>query len=91
MLDRIKNYAVVKDSPEEKVFIIRQDNSFGVISSIRGTIIPIQYSDVINLGSKDTPLYFTERNIEEARISVVIYFDHQGKSHSQASDGIRGI
>jgi len=78
-LDRIRNYVVVKDSPLEKIFIVRQDNAFGVISSIHGVVIPIQYSDVINLGSKDMPLYFTERNIKEAAISVVVYFDYQGK------------
>ncbi len=78
-LDRVRNYTIVKDSPDEKIYIIRQDNALGVISNRRGIIVPIQYSDVINLGSKDVPLYFTERNIEEAGISVVVYFDHRGK------------
>ncbi len=79
LLDRVRNYTVVKDSPLERIFIVRQDNAFGVISSRHGIIIPIQYSDVINLGSKDVPLYFTERHIKEAGISVVVYFDQNGK------------
>ena len=78
-LDRIRNFTVIKDSPTEKIFIVRQDNAFGVISSKHGVIVPILYSDVVNLGSKEVPLYFTERNIEEAGISVVIYFDRFGK------------
>jgi hypothetical protein len=78
-LDRIRNFTVIKDSPLEKIFIVRQDNAFGVISSRHGVVVPIQYSDIVNLGSKEVPLYFTERNIEEAGISVVIYFDRFGK------------
>lgn len=78
-MDRIRNFTVIKDTSGEKIYIVKQDNAFGVISSKHGIVVPIQYSDVINLGSKDMPLYFTERHIEEAGISVVIYYDHLGK------------
>ncbi len=78
-IDRIRNYTAVKDTPLEKIYIVRQDNTFGVISNKRGVIVPMQYSDVVNLGNSETQLYFTERHIEEAGISVVVYFDHNGK------------
>ncbi|MEJ0056727.1 MAG: hypothetical protein WDN75_14360 [Bacteroidota bacterium] len=78
-LDRIRNFTSIKDSSSEKIVVVRQDNAFGVVSSKHGVVVPIQYSDVVNLGSKEVPLYFTERNIEEAGISVVIYFDRFGK------------
>jgi len=79
LLQRVRGYTPVNDSPAERVYVVQQDNVFGVISSRRGVIIPIQYSDIVNLGSKETPLYFTERHIAEAGISVVIYYDRQGK------------
>lgn len=78
-LDRIRNFTTVKDTPAEKLYTVRQDNAFGVISSKRGVIIPLQYSDIVNLGNQDEPLYFTERHIEEAGISVVVYYDQHGK------------
>lgn len=78
-LDRIRSFVVVRDTPSEKIFLVRQDNAFGVISNRLGTIVPIQYSDIVNLGSLEVPLYFTERHIEEAGISVVIYYDQRGK------------
>ena len=78
-LDRIRGFNIIKDVPGEKIYVVRQDNAYGVISSKAGTIIPIQYSDIINLGNKEVPLYFTERHIEEAGISVVVYYDQHGK------------
>ncbi len=78
-VDRIRNFEVIKDTPAEKIYLIRQDNAFGVISSRRGIVVPLLYSDIVNLGNRDIPLYFTERHIEEAGISVVVYYDQHGK------------
>jgi hypothetical protein len=78
-LDRIRSFSIVKDTPAEKIFTVRQDNAFGVISNRAGTVVPLQYSDVVNIGTQEVPLYFTERHIEEAGISVVVYYDHRGK------------
>ena len=78
-LSNVRSFTVVKDTEAEKIFIIRQENAFGVISSRRGTVVPIQYSDIVNLGTSEIPLYFTERHIEEAAISVVVYYDQHGK------------
>jgi hypothetical protein len=78
-LDRVRNFDVIKDTPAEKIYRVRQDNAFGVISNHRGVVVPLQYSDIVNLGNRDIPLYFTERHIEEAGISVVVYYDQHGK------------
>ncbi len=78
-LGNVRSFTVVNETSSEKIYIVRQENAFGVLSSRRGTLVPIQYSDVVNLGSKEAPLYFTERNIEEAGISVVVYYDQHGK------------
>ena len=78
-LGKVKDFSVVCDLPAEKIYILHQENAFGVISNRRGIVVPMQYSDIVNLGSKEVPLYFTERHIEEAGISVVVYYDSHGK------------
>ena len=86
--DRIRSFSFIQDTPHEKVCLVKQDNAFGVISNRRGLIVPMQYSDIINLGSKEIPIYFTERHIEEAGISVVVYYDRFGKIvRRQAMEG----
>ncbi len=77
--DKIKDFSYVKKYPHEHIVIIHQENYYGVISNRSGTIIPSTFTDIINLGDADIPLYFTEKHVEEADISVVIYYDQHGK------------
>lgn len=76
--DKIKAFKWVLDSPKEKIMIIQQENKYGVISNVRGTVIPATFSDIVNVGSATQPVYFTEKHVEEASIFVVIYYDKEG-------------
>lgn len=77
--DKIKSFRWLRDTPEEKVMIVLQENNYGVISSKKGFVLPATYSDIVNLGSASKPMYFTEKHVEEASIYVVIYYDETGK------------
>lgn len=78
VIHSIKDYQIIKDTHEEKLAIIHQENEYGVISSANGIIIPSTFSDILNLGTPEKPLYFTEKNVEEADIFVVIYYNEKG-------------
>lgn len=75
----IKDYRLIKDTPEEKIAIIHEDTAYGVISNKKGTIIPATFSDIVNIGSAEKPFYMTEKYVEEASLFVVIYYNHEGK------------
>jgi len=77
--DKIKDFTLIHNSSHKKLAIIHRENNFGVISGTEGTIIPITFSDIVNVGSADKPLYFTEKHVEEAGIFVVIYYSAEGK------------
>jgi hypothetical protein len=79
VIGNIKELQFIKDTPDEVIAIIQQEKSFGVISNTRGFVIPDKFTDIVNLGSAEEPLYFTEKHVEEADIYVVIYYDHEGK------------
>jgi tetratricopeptide (TPR) repeat protein len=79
VLNDIKEILPVRESADEKLYIMNQNNLFGVMSSLRGKIIPFSFSDVVNVGSTDDPLYFTEKHVSEASVFVVIYYDKNGK------------
>ncbi len=78
-LRHIKNYHIFSDEPKEKIAFVQQENYFGVLSSQRGMIIPLSFTYITNLGSEEEPLYFTAKEVEEASIVVVIYYDKDGK------------
>jgi hypothetical protein len=75
----ISEIKTIKDTPEEKLIIINKEGNYGVVSSKEGIVIPIKFSDIVNVGSKDKPMYFTEKHVQEASIFVVIYYDSAGK------------
>ncbi len=74
----IKGFKWVENTPAEKIIIAQCENKYGVISSVRGMVVPATFSDVVNVGSPQVPLYFTEKHVEEASIFVVIYYDKNG-------------
>lgn len=74
----IKSVTFIRDTPDEKLAIIRLENSFGVVSNKKGWVIPPNFSDLVNVGSAEEPLFFTEKHIEEASVFVVIYYDRNG-------------
>lgn len=77
--DKIRNFKWLRDTPHDKLAIVQQEHSFGVLSNKRGFILQPTFSDIVNLGSATQPLYFTEKHVEEASISVVIYYDAEGR------------
>lgn len=79
VLSDIREIIPVRETAGEKLYIMNQNNLFGVLSSVRGKIIPFSFSDLVNVGSVEEPLYFTEKHVSEASVFVVIYYDRNGK------------
>jgi hypothetical protein len=67
------------DQENNKLYRIQKDNFFGVVSSQLGVVIPPGFSMVKNVGSLEQPLYLTDKEVEEAEVHVVIYYDSAGK------------
>lgn len=77
VLDDIRDLKFIQDG-DEKLAIVKHGLMYGVIHNTKGTIIPLSFSDIVNVGSREQPLYFTEKHVEEASIFVVIYYDAAG-------------
>lgn len=75
----LRNIELVKDTPDEKIAIVETESNFGVISNRGRIIIPLTFSAIINLGSAEVPMYFTEKHIPEASLYIVIYYDATGE------------
>jgi hypothetical protein len=79
VMSGIKDIEIFHDALEEKTAVIQRDDYYGVVSSTRGMVIPLAFSDLVNIGSNDEPLFFTEKHVPEASLFVVIYYDKNGK------------
>jgi len=79
LLKHVRAFHLISDKPNEKLAVVQQEDYFGILSNSRGMIIPASFSSITNLGSEDEPLYFTSKEVEEAGIVVVIYYNKEGK------------
>jgi WG containing repeat len=85
LLDGIKHFKIVRKLEKEQIAIFQRGKEYGVLNNLRGEVIPISFTDILNIGSEEKPLYFTEKHVAEAYLFVVIYYDENGKSiRSQA-------
>ena len=75
---KLRRINMIRNTKDEKVAIVQKESSYGVVSNRRKTIIPITFSDIVNLGSSEQPFYFTEKHIREASLFIVIYYDDHG-------------
>ncbi|MEO9851498.1 MAG: WG repeat-containing protein [Reichenbachiella sp.] len=82
VLSGVHYYEYIKDSPDEKILLIRNEDGYGIYHSAKGIIIPTVFHDVINLGNDEKQLYFTETAVSEAGIYVVVYYDSEGNKIS---------
>lgn len=74
----VKSIRLIRDLPEEKLAIVDSEEGYGVMSSVRGVIVPLAFTDLVNVGSADDPMFFTEKHVAEASVFVVIYYDRDG-------------
>ena len=79
LLDRVKGFTWIKNTAEEKIVRVHRDNYYGVVSNQKGIIVSPSFTEIINLGGAEQPFYFTEKEVEEAGIFIVVYFDKTGK------------
>lgn len=79
LIDQIRDFRFIREGERDRLAIVHAGDDFGVLHSNKGTIIPLKFTDIINVGSAAHPMYFTEKHIEEAAMYVVIYYDQEGK------------
>jgi len=79
IIDQVRAIRLIRDQPEDQLAIVNAGDSFGVLHSRKGTVIPLTFTDIVNVGSSEWPLYFTEKHISEASLYVVIYYDRDGR------------
>ncbi len=79
LITGIRSISIIRNTPGDRVFILRQGEDLGVLSSANGFIIPMKFSDIVNVGSTEVPVYFTEKHVPEASLFVVIYYNSGGE------------
>jgi hypothetical protein len=78
-LDRVRSFQTIHEAADEKCVLVKREGGEGVWSSRQGELIPATFTEVINLGDESVPLYMAAKNVKEAGIVVVAYFNQRGQ------------
>lgn len=79
LFDDVQSFEYVSRTAGEHIVIVKQANTYGVLSNVNGVVIAPSFSLIINLGSAETPLYFAEKFIAEANLYVIVYYSAKGE------------
>jgi hypothetical protein len=78
LVDEIRDFDIFSQK-EEMILLFRKEEQYGVVSSTEGLIINPTFNDVLNIGTEEHPIYFTEKYISEAEFYIVIYYNSKGE------------
>jgi hypothetical protein len=79
VFEGISEYKVLRDDEEEKILLITKESKSGILSNRYGVVVGPTFNDIVNIGTRETPVYFCEKYILEADFYVVIYYDAKGR------------
>lgn len=63
---------------DDKRYLVMAGREYGVLSTTEGEILQPAFDEIVNVGTSDTPVYFAEKEVKEADVSVVVWYDSAG-------------
>ncbi|MFY0607871.1 MAG: WG repeat-containing protein [Cyclobacteriaceae bacterium] len=74
----------LKNSTQE-IWMAFGEDGYGLYGTEQGEILPLQYNEIINVGTDEQPVFFAEQHLKTASLFVVTYFNLEGETiRSQA-------
>ena len=80
LVSEVQNVKLWIKVDEEQLAIVSGEDGYGLYGNIRGEILPIEYNEIINVGTLDNPVFFAEQHLKAAELFVVTYFNKEGES-----------
>ncbi len=79
LVDQLENIDMVYQDEDEKIFRVLLNGKFGLLSSTNGTILNPEFTDILNIGRPDKPLFFADQHLSSAGYHVVSYVNKMGE------------
>ena len=77
--DPISKLALLFEDQNESIYKFIQKGAFGLMSNQNGVILKPQYSEIVNIGDEEQPLFFADQHLSEAGFHVVSYVNISGE------------
>ncbi|MBX7125238.1 MAG: hypothetical protein K1X47_06060 [Cyclobacteriaceae bacterium] len=79
LLERVSSFEVIATPDGDAVIRYEREHFIGVYSIRHGSLLGPTFHEIANTGTLDLPVYRCEKEVEEAGIIVVLFYDKTGK------------
>ena len=79
LVENIERTHLFYEQGSESIFRIVKDGKFGMISNENGMILKPEYSEILNIGDEENPLFFADQHLNNAGFHVVSYVNESGE------------
>ena len=69
----------ISDANNESIYEYVKYGKYGLLSSKKGFLLEPEFSEIVNIGGINDPLFFADQNLKTAGFHVVSYVDQSGK------------
>lgn len=76
--DTLQSIRKIAEVEEETFWRFVFKGKYGIISNLNGVILEANYTDIVNIGIDQEPLFFADQHLDKAKFHVVSYIDPLG-------------
>jgi hypothetical protein len=77
--DVFESFNYLRNDNQEISIVTYRSSGYGLLSNRYGRIIPEEYTQIVNLGTENAPVYLAERVISQAGIYILLHISTDGK------------
>lgn len=79
LFEEIDQLKLLYEQSDQRLYKYVKEGKFGLISNTLGVILKPEFTDIINIGNADHPLFFADQHLNKAGFHVVSYINEGGK------------
>ena len=77
--DPIESVNKLAENERQTVYRFVKNGRYGLISNRNGELLKPEFTDIFNIGTEESPLFFSDQHLDKAGFHVVSYIDQEGK------------
>jgi len=78
LTEELEDLELLYENQGQKIFRFVRGGKFGLISTAYGELLTAEFTDILNIGDDESPLFFADQHLSKAGFHVVSYINENG-------------
>ncbi|MBC6427523.1 MAG: WG repeat-containing protein [Ekhidna sp.] len=79
LTEPFSSYELLFENSEHKIFRYVQEGKFGMRSNNKGEFLHPEFTDILNIGTRDKAIFLADQHLNQAKYHVVSYLNESGE------------